>query len=400
MSQNWKWHKRITITLLFFLCNHLLLFLTANQCRALATMTVTAEGVAAVINNSQAAAREKAIDDGLRRCVEQAAGSIVTTETFSSGYRVLQDQVLTNASGYIRRYKIISERTEAQLYRVKIQAEVGKTNLMTDLKALGLLQILAGKPKIMFVIDEKVAGLFGTTAWETIGQTESTLSEEFINLGFTVVDPQIVKANITKQKALDLIAGNDQAAAAAGLQVGAQIVIVGKALSKNAGGKIFNSQLQSLQAVIQARVVRTDNAQVIGARSSRTSKAHLDEAQGGTIALESAAHQLATLLAQDITTKWRGETYGRNREISMHLSGLVSYRHLSFIRNFLVKEIEGVKAVHQRSFLAGVAELSLDYSGKSSHIADRLANHKFRGFRLEPVQVTLNKLVLNVILDH
>ena len=61
--------------------------------------------------------------------------------------------------------------------------------------------------------------------------------------------------------------------------------------------------------------------------------------------------------------------------------------------------MQGVKAVHQRSYLAGSAELMLDYGGKSSNIADELANRKFTGFRLEPVNVTPHRLDVKIVLN-
>ena len=283
---------------------------------------------------------------------------------------------------------------------MKIRAEVGRTNLMNDLRAIGVLHVLAEKPKVMFVIEEKVAGMFGTTAWETIGQAETTMIEQFIQAGFDVVDPQTVKANISKDQAVRILTGNAQEAAAAGLNAGAQIVITGKAFSKNAGGRILNTQMQSLQGVVQVRAVRTDDARIISAKSGRASKAHLDEMQGGTLAIESASRKIAQPLMTDILQKWRGETYGRERLVTLKISGLVSYRHLMFIKNFLTKEMQGVKALHQRSYLARSAELAIDYSGKATNIADELANRKFPGFRIEPVQVTLNQLDLKVVLNE
>ena len=57
-----------------------------------------------------------------------------------------------------------------------------------------------------------------------------------------------------------------------------------------------------------------------------------------------------------------------------------------------------MRSVHQRSYLQGTAELMLDYSGKSSNIADELANRTFTGFRLEPFNVTPNRVDLKAIL--
>jgi hypothetical protein len=82
------------------------------------------------------------------------------------------------------------------------------------------------------------------------------------------------------------------------------------------------------------------------------------------------------------------------------ISGLVSYRHLAAIKTFLEKEMQGVRAVHQRSFTAGSAELMLAYGGKASHIADELASRRFTGFRLEPTNVTANQVDIRAVLDR
>ena len=55
--------------------------------------------------------------------------------------------------------------------------------------------------------------------------------------------------------------------------------------------------------------------------------------------------------------------------------------------------------MHQRSFTGGVAELMLDYGGKSTNIADDLANRKFTGFRLEPTNVTPHRIDVKAVLD-
>src|SRR5262245_55729914 len=70
----------------------------------------------------------------------------------------------------------------------------------TEVQAQGL-----AKPKVMVVIEEKVAGVFGTTGWETIGQAESTLVEKLIAAGFPVVDSQTLRRNIPRDKALLLL---------------------------------------------------------------------------------------------------------------------------------------------------------------------------------------------------
>lgn len=360
---------------------------------------MTTDGMAAIIGGNTVVARDKAIDDALRKAVEQAVGTVVSSDTMTENYKVIHDKILARTAGYVERYKVVSEGPRGDIYVVTIQAEVGKANLMDDLRALGLLHVLKEKPKVLVIIDEKVGGLYGTTAFESVGQAESTIMEKFIAAGFNVVDPDTVKANITRDKALRLIEGDAAASAAEGLKYGAQVVITGKAFSKNAGGKLLGTRMQSMQATLQARVVRTDTAKVISSRSATGAQAHIDELQGGALAIKEAGEQLSDALIKDIVKQWGGEVYGRSQEMVVMISGLVSYRHLSAVKQFLEKEMQGVRAVHQRSFTGGVAELSLDYGGRSSNIADELAARKFTGFRLEPTNVTPNRIDVKAVLD-
>jgi hypothetical protein len=372
-------------------------FLSLKPAVVEAGEVIVAEGMAAIIGGNNVIARDKAIDDALRKAVEQAVGTMVSSDTMSENYKVVHDKILARTTGYIERYKILSERPEGDVFVVKVQAEVGKANLMDDLSALGLLHVLVEKPKVMIIMDEKVGGLYGTTGSESVGQAESTMMEKFINAGFNVVDPDTVKANITRDKALRILEGDTAAAAAEGLKYGAQIVITGKAFSKNAGGKLYGTNMQSLQATLQARVIRTDTGKVIASKSAQGAQVHIDELQGGALAIKEASEKMSDELIAMIVKQWSSEVYGRSQEITIMISGLVSYRHLAAIKKLLEKETQGVKAVHQRSFTGGVAELALDYGGKSTNIADELAAKKFAGFRLEPTNITPNRIDVKAI---
>jgi len=360
---------------------------------------ITADGVAAITGNVTIA-REKAIDDALRRAVEQAVGTLISSDTMTNNFQVVHDKILAQTSGYVKKYEIVKEQRVGEEFRVTVMADVGRENLQRSLEALGLLHELKEKPKVMVIIEEKVGGLFGTTAWENVGQAESTIMERLVAAGFSVVDPATVRANIPRDKALRLLEGDPKAAAAAGLQYGAQIVITGRAFSKNAGAKLLGTQMQSIQATLQARVVRADDGRVISSRSEQGAKAHIDEMQGGALAIKEASEKLSDAVINDILGSWKKEVYGRSQQITLIISGLVSYRHLSAVKKFLEADMQGVKAVHQRNFTQGTAELQLDYAGKSGLIADELANKQFIGFRLEPTNVTPNRLDVRAIIDR
>ena len=377
----------------------LIILLWAVLAHAAFAEMITADGVAAVTGNV-AIAREKAIDDALRRAVEQAVGTLISSDTMTNNFQVVHDKILAQTSGYVKKYEIIKEEQVGQEFRVTVMADVGRENLQRSLEALGLLHELKEKPKVMVIIEEKVGGLFGTTAWENVGQAESTLMERLAAAGFNVVDPATVRANIPRDKALRLLEGDPKAAATAGLQYGAQVVITGRAFSKNAGAKLLGTQMQSIQATLQARAIRADDGRVISSRSDQGAKAHIDEMQGGALAIKEASEKLSDAMVNDILKSWKKDVYGRSQEITLIISGLVSYRHLSAVKKFLESDLQGVKSVSQRNFTQGMAELLLDYAGKSGLIADELANKQFTGFRLEPTNVTPNRLDVRAIIDR
>lgn len=253
--------------------------------------------------------------------------------------------------------------------------------------------------KIMVMLEEKIAGIFQTTAFEDMGQAESTLLERLVEAGFTVVDPRTAKANIARDQALRILEGDNYAAASAGLQYGAKVVITGKAFSKQAGTRIQGSQMQSVQGVVQIRVVRSDDARVIASRSAQSAAAHIDEVQGGVQAVSKAAAQVAEAVIQDILALHAPSAQERSSLVTVMISNLVSYRHLSAVKHYFESELPGVGAVHQRSYTMGTAELALEYAGQAADIADELAHRRFPGFRLEPTNVTPNRVDVRAVLD-
>ena len=50
-------------------------------------------------------------------------------------------------------------------------------------------------------------------------------------------------------------------------------------------------------------------------------------------------------------------------------------------------------------FAQGSAELAVDFAGKSTAVAEDLANRKFAGFRLEPISVTPNRIDIQAVVE-
>jgi hypothetical protein len=114
------------------------LVLITSPAPAQETKTVTAEGVASFQQGALDIARDHAIEDALKRAVEQAIGSMVDSRTQVENYQAINHKILSQIKGYIERYHVIGEHQDSGLLRVRITADVAMGMLNDDLIAIGI----------------------------------------------------------------------------------------------------------------------------------------------------------------------------------------------------------------------------------------------------------------------
>ena len=258
---------------------------------------------------------------------------------------------------------------------------------------------LAAGPKITVLMQEKVMGVLGTTGWEVPTEAELTLMDHFSSRGFEVVDSATMRRSLEQQRGLRLLQGDNEGAAATGLQFGARWSILGTAISKPAGAKLYGTQMQSIQATLTARVVDNDTGRVVATATATAAKAHIDEVQGGVLAIQDAARNLAADLAGQMQ-QVAAAPGGGDGSVLINVSGLVSFRHLEFIMNYLRSEVPGAEGVTLDNFNSGLAEIRITHPDGGNAVASAVSRKKFTGFRLEPKYVTGSRVDMAVVLEQ
>jgi len=365
------------------------------------TQVMKAEGVAAIVNNDKAIARDSAIEDALRKAVEQAVGTLVSSETMVENYQLLSDSIYTKTKGYVQNYRITSEVPIETLYKVTVEATVALGNLKDDMFAIGLLLARKHKPRVMFLIAEQNIGQehykywWGHYASETdLSVSETVLVEKFREKGFNVVDYATKAENIRISKEYRMVNLNDDAVMSLGNQYDAEVVIVGKALAKYVGN-VMNTSMKSCQANMTARAIRSDNGAFVASTSSYGAAVHIDEITAGTEALKKSASDLASKLIDQILNTHRDEIGGTTL-VQMTVNGVRSYQDFLSLKNVLKGEVRGVKGVHQRSISAGVAKIDIDIRGDAQSLADELAAKNFQNFSINITSMTQNTVELTI----
>ncbi len=363
-----------------------------------ATQTVIAKGVATVFGEDKGLARDQAIDDALRKAVEQTLGTFVQASTLVQNNMMVEDNILSWSDGYVRSHRIINEGlTDPSTYEVSIEAVVELANLKNDWESVQNLLNRMGNPRIMFMIDEQNIGQ--TTSWQNylsvdMNVTETALLNKFITNEFECVDPAMVRQNLKREQAAAVLQGDTQMAAAIAKKLGAEVIVTGKTVAKIATG-INLGGMKSCQANITARVVKADVATVIATGSQHAAYPHIDEVTGGTEAIKKATTKLADELITQITKKWKDEFYNATI-VKLEVRGISSFSQLNDFKNTLKFLIRGVKDIYTREVSENMADLDVKITGNANQLARELERKDLDKFQVKITGLTMNKIALHL----
>ncbi len=352
---------------------------------------VTAEGIAPVKTEDSTAARTAAIEVALRRAVEQVVTELIDGEVARQNYEALNNSIYAKAQGFVQKYDVIKFNREGALYYVTITATVASGDIRDDLATLGLLIEAMRKPRVMVMIPETNVLDYGWwSSWtSSVGAAEAAVIKELTSREFTVMDASTVRQSIDREAAIRAIEGDAAAAQQVAQQIGAEVLITGRAVSEPAGS-IAGSQLHSYQATVTARAVKADTGEILGVSSGAGRAAHLNATAGGREALSQAAWQAANDILSQITEKWAKEVSG-SRMIALSVAG-VSKEVLDDLVALMRSQVRGVVDVYQRDYIGETARLDVRYLGDANTLSQALLAFQPGGGRAYVVAMTPNKL--------
>jgi hypothetical protein len=360
--------------------------------------TVTATGFGAILAGDMVKAKEDGTNDALRKAVEQVVGTIIDSRTVTENYMLLEDKIYTKTTGYVQSYEVLStqERIDNSL-EVTVRAVVKTADLKNDIEGIITTLRREGMPRVMVLIKEEN---FGQSQWHystAMNTAETALMNTMMDYGFPFVDAATAKANVKQNAMMAALSGDAAAGAAIAKQSGAEILIIGNAKTTVTQLPMMRSSgMKTNSANMNLRVVRADDAVIIAASTSRGVAAHIDEATGGSLAMEKAAKKAAEDLKNKIIEKFRKNQY-EQRQIQLQVTNISSFDQLNTLKNSLPYYIRGVKNIYQRSFGAGSALFDIEITQKAETVASELSAKNIEGIDLEITGVTQNKLTARIV---
>ncbi len=103
------------------------------------TIGIETEGTCFVSGGDMAPARDSAIDDSMRKAVQQVVRTLISEDVAVENSDVIDDNIYSKSEGYIQDYRILKEGMEDGLYRVRVRATLSVGDIRNALGMLGVL---------------------------------------------------------------------------------------------------------------------------------------------------------------------------------------------------------------------------------------------------------------------
>ena len=340
---------------------------------------ILAEGMAAIHSNLVDIARDKAIDNAQRNAVERVVGVMITSSTEVENFQLKLDQILSESRGFINTYKVISEKREGDMYRVTIEADVGKGKLKERMEAVNLIMMRKSKPRLMII--------FGGQAQKD-AVAEAAMARYFMSNGFKLVDAEVVRKN-RKYEQLQTLAGDQKMLAEMSHSFGAEVVIVGSVDAVVNSFTVAGVEVSSNKVTVSVKVMNGDTGEIISTDSE--SKSAPGMKGDFKLITEEVVVKLAKKMMEETLDRWSSELTN-TVTVKLLVSGLDSYEDLMRFKNLLSMAVKGFKEMYQRSYVQGRVDLDLEIKGNTQGLADDIAAITVNGGKVKIVKITQNQI--------
>jgi len=340
---------------------------------------VKAEGVASINNGRMDIARDKAIDNAQRNAVEKVMGVMISSSSEVENYQLKADRILSESSGFISSYNIISENRDGGVYNVMIEADIGVGKLKDRMMAMNLIMTRKSKPRVMIVFNQQSQKDF---------VAEAILTHLFLARGFKLVDSETFKRNSNFDRSL-FSTMDQNILARFGHQYGAEVVLLGSVDVSSNAFNLSGIEMHSNKVIVSVKAINVDTGDVIASGSETSSAPGMkDDVKSIT---EEATSKVAKRLVADIFERWSSELTN-TLTVKLFISGLETYNELVEFNDSLPDVIKGYREVYQRSYSRGTAELDMEVRGTTQGVADDLALITLNKRRIRILGITSNRI--------
>ena len=244
------------------------------------------------------AARKKAVQLALKSGFEEALKEILGEEEFEASQRDLR-KIVRRASHYVKSYRFLEAYDDPvnQSSEVRLEMRIFPSAVNQALAGLGVITGPVNENKVVLLINENsFTSAPVTSFWDIIPISETQLANNLTEDGIAVVGRENLRDIIPEEIVLKAIKGDLGSARKIGLKAGADIVIVGTAVSRLREENIKEGT-KTVQANINVKVVSTLESSLITAKTEFSTIKHRQTLHAELEAFDIASKKLSDFLA-------------------------------------------------------------------------------------------------------
>lgn len=320
---------------------------------------VMAKGAASTAKVPRGEARTLAIQDAQRNAVEQAIGTMLSSETLVENFILIKDKILTRVEGYVKKYELTEEKIEEGEYRVTIRAQVEQTSLADDIRALAHILPRMNYPTIVIAMKQQTLSKNAEVIDIDLSSAEQVLVAELSEKGFIVAEPSALELEKMRQASFFGAVNNKLTQAIEQASHLAQAIVAVQVVMQDNGGNPYNERLHSYSALMTAKVYETVTGRVIASASSEANSVHISLVSGSQNAAKEAAKALAGQVSSKIVKTWLDYCYN-DHDIRLVVDG-IPFDEVARTQETLMNKIQGIVRVNKKAFLQKRAELIIGW---------------------------------------
>ncbi|UCF92581.1 MAG: hypothetical protein JSW39_00040 [Desulfobacterales bacterium] len=357
-------------------------------------------GTSPVRSGNVSQAREKAISESLVAAVALATADIMRVDALVRNFTQLNETIYNQADSYVQDYKVLTEATFGQIYRVMVQVRVATGKMTQQLTRAGVLQTEKPLPSVVLLIAEQQPLDVRPRYWWGPGMqhfqsaTENAMAASLSTKGFTVIDHAARVLQTAAWEAEDNPDLDNREAVKLGALLQADLVVVGTSIV-HPTPNTTDSRVRSYKAILTARVLRTDTGEEIANITRTAMAADADGLEGSQEALAVAGSLSGQALTDQLVAAWQQQT-GQAMPVEILVEGTGKLGNFIRFRQKL-SEISGVKAIHIKEIKPNEATLRVDYQGRLQDLIDALKLKDFESFHINIQAVAPNNLKIQLI---
>ncbi len=352
---------------------------------------IDAWGEAQIKNGNKIEAKQVAVADGLKRCIEKIVGVTVESQFDSTMKEVVknnqnqfsatvQDRVIKRSKGFIDKYEVLEEKVEMDVMKVHVKALVYEDKLVAEVEKITELINKCGSPKLMIVIQDVHTSPDGkeTVAAESLlgMHLENMMMKRGLEIRGKRAAKKISGGSARKYDRWSQETDNIVAMAAknkADMLVFGRVEIHNKGIIENSTFKALNGQIR-IEIATSIRGINAVTGELFSSKPDQMSSMGINLERAVVRALKGRGQNLVTRtfdpLFEDLKVSCQ-KAAEQGRRFVVVIDKVKSFRKQANPFVELVKGMDGIAGV-EHTFQDGKLSIDLSCDCTASELQDRI----------------------------